>query len=271
MPRAMVAAAALVFVLGHSASAQQPAPAAAPQATGVIAGQLTTDGGQPLRKATDPADEPATRTSRTTTSDGEGRYSFTNLAAGEYVLTVSKPGYLEMVYGARRAGPGIAGIPIKLAANQKLEKIDLVVPRGSVIAGTVLDEFGDPAFNTPVRALRVAYQNGGRTLMSGGNATTDDRGDVPARRPDAGRIPGERDTTRHGGDGDGAARRPSVIASSNSPPPARPSPCLARRRHLRARPATSPSTIPARRAVRRRARWRSAPRRKCRGSTSSCR
>ena len=186
MQRNFVAAAALVFAIGHSASAQQPAPAA-PQPAGVIAGRLTTDDGQPLRKAQIRLTMPATRAVRTTTSDGEGRYSFPNLAAGEYVMTVSKPGMLDMVYGARRPGLASTGRPIKLAADQKLEKVDMVVPRGSVVTGTIRDEFGDPAFNTPVRALRVSYHNGARSLALGGNGMSDDRGVYRV----AGLTPGE--------------------------------------------------------------------------------
>lgn len=187
MRRTTVAAAALLFALGHSASARQQAPAA-PQGTGVIAGQVTTDGGAPLRKAQLRLTQPATRSSRTTTSDSEGRFAFANLAAGEYTLNASKAGYLETVYGARRPGASSTGRPIVLAAGQKLEKIDMTVPRGSVITGTILDEFGDPAYNTPVRALRVSYQNGAKNLSAGGNAaTTDDRGMYRI----AGLMPGE--------------------------------------------------------------------------------
>lgn len=187
MQRTTVAAAALLFALGHSASAQQPAPPG-PQATGVIAGRLTTDSGAPLRKAQLRLLQPATRASRTTTSDGEGRYIFANLPAGDYTLNASKAGYLETVYGARRPGATSTGRSIVLAANQKLEKIDMVVARGSVITGTILDEFGDPAYNTPVRALRVSYQNGAKNLSVGGNAaTTDDRGMYRI----AGLMPGE--------------------------------------------------------------------------------
>jgi hypothetical protein len=181
MQRMFLAVAVVVFAAGHSASAQQPAQAP-PQATGVIAGQLTTDGGAPLRKAQLRLYQAATRASRTATSDGEGRYVFANLPAGEYTLTADKPGYLSAVYGARRPGITSTGRPIVLGANQKLEKIDMVVPRGSVITGTILDEFGDPAFNTRVHALRVSYQNGAKSLSPVYTGTSDDRG--------AYRIPG---------------------------------------------------------------------------------
>jgi hypothetical protein len=56
-----------------------------------------------------------------------------------------------------------------------------------VIAGIVLDEFGDPAFNVPVRALRLGYSNGERTVVSSGTATTDDQGAYRV----SGLIPGE--------------------------------------------------------------------------------
>jgi hypothetical protein len=56
-----------------------------------------------------------------------------------------------------------------------------------VIAGVVLDEFGDPAMNVPVRALRLGYRNGERFALPGGTATTDDLGAYRL----AGLLPGE--------------------------------------------------------------------------------
>ena len=66
--------------------------------------------------------------------------------------------------------------------------VSWTLARAGVIAGTVFDEFGDPAFNVPVRAVRFIYTNGFQQLMNAGTATTtDDRGMYRV----AGLMPGE--------------------------------------------------------------------------------
>jgi Carboxypeptidase regulatory-like domain len=182
----LVAASFMTLVLAaQTASAQQPPPAQ--EGTGVVAGGLADAGGQPVRKAQVRLVSVPARSARTTTSDAEGRFSFTGLPPGEYTVSASKPGHLDAVFGARRPGLNAPGTPIRLAAGQKIDTITLKLPRGSVITGLVLDEFGDPAFNVPVRAVRFIFENGRRALTAGGNGTTDDRGMYRI----AGLMPGE--------------------------------------------------------------------------------
>ena len=166
--------------------AQQPA-AQPPGGTSVIAGRLTTDRGEPVRKATVRVVSASPRLTRTTTSDGEGRFTISDLPAAEYMLSALRPGFLEMVYGAKGPGAGRPGTPIRLAPGQKVENLNLQLPRGGVIAGVVLDEYGDPAFSIPVRALRLGYGSGERTVTTGATATTDDQGAYRL----AGLLPGE--------------------------------------------------------------------------------
>jgi hypothetical protein len=173
--------------LGSALGAQQ-APPGTPAGTGVIAGVLTTaDRGEPARKATVRVASTSPRVTRTTTTDAEGRFRITNLPAAEYTLSGLRPGLLEMVYGAAQPGGNRAGTPIRLAPGQTIENISMQLPRGGVIAGVVLDEFGDPAMNVPVRALRLGYRNGERFALPGGTATTDDLGAYRL----AGLLPGE--------------------------------------------------------------------------------
>ena len=159
-----------------------------PTATGIIAGTLSSsDLGRPIRKATVTLTSVAAREGRTTVTDAEGRFVFEAVPPGDYSLSAAKPGYLEMTLGARRPGPRVPGIPLTLAAGQKLDQVALSLPRGSVIAGTVTDEFGDPAMGVSVRALRFGYMNGHRITQPAGNATSDDLGGY--RIP--GLMPGE--------------------------------------------------------------------------------
>ena len=173
------AAALIVLVLSISVvSAQQvPAPPAAQgRRPAVISGRLVGVEGQPVRKAQVRVVHSDRRTTRTATSDADGLFSLTDVPPGEYTLSATRPGYLDTVYGARRPGLNSRGTPIRLVAGQKTTDITLRMMRGSVITGTVIDEFGDPAYNVPVRAMRFYYDNGHRALTTGGNGTTDDRG-----------------------------------------------------------------------------------------------
>jgi hypothetical protein len=58
-----------------------------------------------------------------------------------------------------------------------MEKVDIALPRGSVLAGHVVDEFGEAVADADVTAMRMQFQNGRRRLVpSGRNATTNDLG-----------------------------------------------------------------------------------------------
>lgn len=142
---------------------------------GSITGVVTVAGsGQPARRArVNLSTSGEAGGSRATIADDQGRFTFNALPVARYTLSANKPGHITTQYGQRR--PGRQGTPIQLADGQRLQ-VQLTMWRGSVITGTVLDEHGEAIPNTPIRALRYAMQSGQRTLQSGGNAQTDDRG-----------------------------------------------------------------------------------------------
>jgi carboxypeptidase family protein len=168
----------LVTLGAVALSAQPQRPAPTPAAAGVVSGSVVSaETGQPIRNAPLRLISTAPAATHQTTSDGDGKFVFSSVPAGTYTLSGSKGGYLEMVYGARRPGASMAGTPIQIAAAQKIERLELKLPRGSVITGTVTDEYGDVAFNTAVRILRYVYSNGERYGTSNGQQDfTDDRG-----------------------------------------------------------------------------------------------
>jgi hypothetical protein len=114
------------------------------------------------------------RGNRTALTDDQGRFTFQVLPAGRFTLTASKPGHVNVSYGAKR--PGRPGTPIQLGDGQRLEKLSIALPRGAIITGVVVDEHGEPAPGTQVRALRYVMQTGERGLNFSGQDLTDDRG-----------------------------------------------------------------------------------------------
>jgi hypothetical protein len=169
----------------QAAQTAQAAPAPAGAITGMVSAAET---GSPLRNAQVTLTSVSPQRRRLGTTDETGRFQFPNLPAGAYTLTASKAGYLDMVYGARRPGSQAAGVALDLAAAQKLERADLKLPRGSVITGTILDQFGDPVFGCAVRVMRLVYGNGEKYATAiNSSDTTDDRGHYRI----AGLMPGE--------------------------------------------------------------------------------
>ena len=107
-------------------------------------------------------------------TDQSGRYELSNLAAGRFTVTVSKPGYVTLSYGQRR--PRQPSTPVKVVAGEHLENLDLALPAGSVITGQVVDENGAALPLATVRVLRYVYQQGQQQLVPVGADRTDDRG-----------------------------------------------------------------------------------------------
>ena len=150
----------------------RPATTPLPPGKGVLAGSVTTTAGQPAagaRVMLNGGDGP----SRTTTTDARGQFVFEGLRTGRYNVTVMKPGYITFAYGQRRAMSG--GTPIPLTDGERRD-IQIQIPRGSVITGTVLDERGEPSINTNVRAMRYSFMSGRRRAQQVGGGQTDDRG-----------------------------------------------------------------------------------------------
>jgi hypothetical protein len=178
-----------------SSPATQPAAASAEVSGTVVA----ADTGRPVRRATVRlagsaagafAGRPVTAGAPgggplTQTTDDQGVFRFRQLQAGEYTLTATKPGYLPAIYGQKRPGTSTPGTPISLAANQRLEKLSVVMPRGSVLTGTITDEAGEPAFGVQIRAMKYVVRSGARTLEQAALGVSDDRGiyRIPALTP----------------------------------------------------------------------------------------
>ena len=131
---------------------------------------VAADTGQPLRKAQVRASAPELRENRMTSTDADGRFELKELPAGRYNLTVSKGSFVQLQYGQLR--PFTPGKPIELRDGETIEKVDFALPRGGIITGRVVDEYGEPVADVQVAPMRYQYAQGRRRL-------------APAARPGA--------------------------------------------------------------------------------------
>ena len=96
-------------------------------------------------------------------TDDNGAFAFSNLPAGTYTLTASRPAYVSTAYRSTTPGRG-SGVPISLAAGQQLTGIELKILHGSVIAGTLRDSTGKPFTDAEMVLLTVQTIGGRRKV-----------------------------------------------------------------------------------------------------------
>jgi hypothetical protein len=143
--------AALLAALSFS---QAPAPAA----TGRLAGHVTAEGTNapiaaarvmvlPMMRLATPPTGPFAVPPQAMT-DQDGRFAFNSLAPGEYRIEVQKTGFASSADSTTRPRT------YTVAAGQALDDISIVLQKGAVITGKVLDQKGEPVTDAHVMALR---------------------------------------------------------------------------------------------------------------------
>jgi Carboxypeptidase regulatory-like domain len=145
---------------------------------GRIAGLVTAaDTGRPLAGATVTihVDDNGVDRNRTTRTDASGSFQFSDVPAGRRVKTsASAQRYMTLSYGQDH--PGRAPYFITLSEGQSFA-LTLVLPRLGVLAGRVIDPFGDPLPGVSVFAFRDGEE---RDLVAAGRSIpprpTDDLG-----------------------------------------------------------------------------------------------
>ena len=154
--------------------------------TGRIRGRVLSETGTPVRRA-QVRITGADVGGRTATTDADGRYEFLDLPDGRFTISATKAGYVTVQYGQTR--PLEPGKPIELADKQTLDKADLVMPRGSVITGRIVDETGEPVADALVTAMRQRVVSGPPAPGQRRPHRPDQRPrPVPDVRPAAGRL-----------------------------------------------------------------------------------
>jgi hypothetical protein len=107
-------------------------------------------------------------------TDREGRYSIEGLTAGVFVLEARERTHIPLQNGQR--GPADRPTPIELREEEERTNVDFVLPRHPFIAGTVVDEHGEPLEGIAVTAFHLQRRDGMLGMGAPASGTTDDRG-----------------------------------------------------------------------------------------------
>lgn len=143
-----------------------------------ISGVVTeADGKTPIRRAQVTLTRSGLADARSTSTDEQGRYTFTSLPAGQYLVSVNKGAYLRTSAGAVR--PGLAGQQLVVRDGDAAMAPAVALWRGAVVAGRITDASGQPVRAAEVAAIQISIVGTERRLrrFSGGTTRTNDHGD----------------------------------------------------------------------------------------------
>ncbi len=149
-----------------------PVPMTGPSATSTLSGRVTDNVGRPVPQAV--VRLVGERTVRTLIADGRGRFSYPDVAAGEYVLVGSKAGFFDGGFGKRR--PHGRPLPFTVGPTQSIDNMLIELFRAGVITGAVFDEGNEPIVGARVVVSRREFADGEWQYLEAGGDTTDDRG-----------------------------------------------------------------------------------------------
>jgi hypothetical protein len=113
--------------------------------------------------------------SRTATTDASGHFEFAGVPAGRYTVRATRVAFLSMDYGEDLAA-GVEGREIDIAAETVAAHIDIRLPRGAIIEGRVLNQYGEPVCNWDIRAMLRLDEEALYPLQVTRPRKTDDRG-----------------------------------------------------------------------------------------------
>jgi len=173
---------ALVLLAASTVHAQvrdRAASAPAVAGTAAITGTVMSDTqpSRPVRRVSVMVSCADPVVGRTVITDDAGRFSATNLPAGRYSVSATKPGWVNTSFGAK--APGRPGRSIALADGERATA-SMRLSRGAVMTGTILDPSGLPPTGLTIRVLRYAYAyNTGERQLTQARANwwgPDDRG-----------------------------------------------------------------------------------------------
>ena len=159
-----------LMTLPAAGAAQPPGPPPLAAGTGILVGQVIDAA---TGKGVTSAVVTLAGTRRVMTTP-DGQFAFRNLPEGSHSLTAAKSGYIDGAFGMKR--PGGTSLPVVLADAERRGGLVIWLWRHGSIAGTIVDETGEPLVGIQVTALRRSVVGGRRRFAPAGGATTDDRG-----------------------------------------------------------------------------------------------
>src|SRR5262245_38864031 len=162
-----------------SAGPPGPRPASQVRGTGLITGTVVDASGAPIPAvvasiagSNAPARGPGPAPKMLT--DNNGRFFFSDLAAGSFTITATKPGWLPGAYG--RVRPGGGSVPIDLPDGGRRADIRITMWPAATISGRVIDDAGDPLIGAEIRAVPQIFVAGRRQSGVPIRGKADDRG-----------------------------------------------------------------------------------------------
>lgn len=170
----------LMFVASFGAAAQSIPPRDAPGARGagtaIVRGRVIAAAtNEPLHRVRVTLVGSAASTPPSAYTDTRGEFEITGVPAGTYRVSASRAGYLTVQYGQRR--PREAGRTLEVRDGDVVERLDIALHRGGVLAGWIADDLGDPYPFVRVDAVEYMYLRGRRVPAPVAWTTTDDRGE----------------------------------------------------------------------------------------------
>ena len=114
-------------------------------------------------------------TAKTTTTDGDGKFVLSRLAAGSYRLIARRSGYVQTEFSP--LGAGVAGTPVDLKADQQLTGVQLALTATGTISGRIIERDGQPMPNARVQALKTSFQDGHRVFTPVTEVLSNDLGE----------------------------------------------------------------------------------------------
>jgi hypothetical protein len=171
--RALVAT-CLILLVASGSHAQSPNQSTC-SISGTVVDAITN---QPLRGASATIRGPmgsggGALKSDSTVSDAEGRFSFTSLAPGRYMISATHAGYVNQGPG----GGGPRSRTVLVGPGQNVDDFTVALSPGSVIAGHITDAASKPLGGVTVQVLKRRYQSGGTGLSEVSTAQSNKDGE----------------------------------------------------------------------------------------------
>jgi hypothetical protein len=153
-------------------------------AQGSIQGWVTDTSGHPARGAVVDLRPIEGGSVRRTSTDADARFTLDDVAPGQYVIWARRDGYSGRFDDTMRR----TGQVVRVKTGEQLAA-PLTMSRGSVIAGVVLDQFGDPVEGAAVELQTLRFPSGRPLVVQATPSVvrmTDDRGHYSLPEVDAG-------------------------------------------------------------------------------------